>query len=104
QIPGMLMQDSSFRFFDLLRQGVEPLREHYDYIIFDTAPSLSYLNINALMAADSLVMPVVPESLDTLSSLVFWTLLRDFASPIKRHYGFNKIYDFVSILLTKVDN
>ncbi|MDR4127243.1 AAA family ATPase [Yanghanlia caeni] len=104
QIPGMLMQDSSFRFFDLLRQGVEPLREHYDYIIFDTAPSLSYLNINALMAADSLVMPVVPESLDTLSSLVFWTLLRDFASPIKRHYGFNKIYDFVSILPTKVDN
>jgi len=94
QIPSMLIQDRKFRFFDILR----------DYILIDTPPSLSYMNINALMAADALIMPIVPESLDALSSLTFWSLLRDFSGPISQHYGFNKTYDFVSVLLTKVDN
>jgi len=104
QIPAMLIQDRKFRFFDILRRGLEPLRDHYDYILIDTPPSLSYLTINALMAADALIMPIVPESLDALSSLTFWSLLSDFSGPIGRHYGFTKTYDFVSVLLTKVDN
>jgi len=104
QIPAMLIQDRKFRFFDILRQGLEPLREHYDYILIDTPPSLSYLTINALMAADALIMPIVPESLDALSSLTFWSLLQDFSGPIGKHYGFHKTYDFVSVLLSKVDN
>lgn len=103
-IPGTLMKNSHYRFFDLLNQGLAPLKKEYDYILLDTAPSLSYLNINALMAADSLVMPIVPEGLDILSSMTFWTLLRDFSDPIETHYNYKKEYDFISVLLAKVDN
>ncbi|MBB2927428.1 MULTISPECIES: AAA family ATPase [Paraburkholderia] len=101
-IPGTVIKNPGFKFWDLLRQGVEALRKQYDYIILDTAPSLSYLTINALMAADAMVMPLVPESLDFISSVSFWSLFSDLAHTIMER-GDEKTYDFVSVLLSKVD-
>lgn len=40
---------------------LEPLRKYYDFIIIDTNPSLSLLTINALVACDSVVIPVSPQ-------------------------------------------
>ncbi|WP_322095291.1 AAA family ATPase [Paraburkholderia bannensis] len=101
-IPGTVIKNPGFKFWDLLREGVQTLRRHYDYIILDTAPSLSYLTINALMAADAMVMPLVPESLDFISSVSFWSLFSDLAHTIMER-GDEKTYDFVSVLLSKVD-
>jgi chromosome partitioning protein len=91
-----------FRFWTVLRQGLEPLRKHYDYILMDTSPSLSYLNLNALLAADAMVMPMVPENLDFISSLSFWRLFSDVSKSFIK-YEADKKYDFVSLLLSKVD-
>ena len=44
-----------------LRKVIEPLREEYDFIILDCAPSLGLLTINALTAADTVIVPVQPE-------------------------------------------
>jgi len=41
-----------------LKSIVAPLREEYDYIIIDCPPSLSLLTINALAAADSILIPL----------------------------------------------
>jgi chromosome partitioning protein len=101
-IPGTVIKNPGFKFWSLLRDGVESLRKHYDYILLDTAPSLSYLTINALMAADAMVMPLVPESLDFISSVSFWSLFSDLAHTIMER-GDERTYDFVSILLSKVD-
>ncbi len=102
-IPGTVIKNPSFKFWALLREGVESLRKHYDYILMDTAPSLSYLTINALMAADAIVMPLVPESLDFTSAVAFWGLFSDLANTIIER-GDEKTYDFISVLLSKVDN
>lgn len=102
-LPAMANQTKGFQFWKILREGLEPLRAKYDYIILDSAPSLSYITINALMAADSIVMPLVPESLDFISSVAFWGLYTDFAGVFEQH-GDKKTFDFVSILLSKVDN
>jgi chromosome partitioning protein len=40
-----------------LRSILEPLEGEYDYIIFDTPPSINYMTINALAAADELLIP-----------------------------------------------
>lgn len=101
-LPAMVNKNPKFQFWALLRQGLEPLRDQYDYIVLDTAPSLSYLTINALMAADSMVMPLVPESLDFISSVSFWSLFSDLARSFMEREG-DKAYDFISILLSKVD-
>jgi chromosome partitioning protein len=46
-----------------LQKGLLPARSRYDYILIDTPPSLGLLTINALTAADSVIVPVQCEYL-----------------------------------------
>jgi len=48
----------------VLRQYIDKARNHYDYILIDTAPTLDLLAVNALAAADSVIIPVAPKYLD----------------------------------------
>jgi chromosome partitioning protein len=101
-LPAKVAKNPGFKFWTLLRDALKPLRTKYDYIILDSAPSLSYLTLNGLMAADAMVMPLVPESLDFISSASFWTLFADMGKTFTELDG-DKKFDFVSVLLTKVD-
>lgn len=46
-----------------LRQVLEPIRTRCDYIIIDCPPSLGLLTVNALVAADGLIIPIQCEYL-----------------------------------------
>ena len=43
---------------ELLKDALEPVRGDYDYIFIDCPPSLSLLTLNALTAADSVLIPI----------------------------------------------
>ena len=45
----------------LLAEALQPLQMQYDYIIIDTAPTLGLLTINALTAADVVIIPMQAE-------------------------------------------
>ena len=47
----------------ILKQVIENVEDNYDYIIIDCSPSLGMLTINALVACDSVIIPVTPEYL-----------------------------------------
>lgn len=42
----------------ILKEYVNMIRDHYDYIIVDCSPNLGQLTINALVAADDVIIPV----------------------------------------------
>src|SRR5881394_166210 len=74
----------------LLREAIAPIKNDYDYILLDCPPALNLLTLNALAAADSLLVPVQCEyyALEGVSEL-FNTLsrLRRAVNPLLKIEG-----------------
>ena len=47
----------------VLREYIQSVRKNYDYVFIDCSPSLGMLTINAMAAADSLIIPLQPQYL-----------------------------------------
>lgn len=104
-LPFKQSRDRAFRFWEVLDKGLEPLLDQYDMVIIDTPPALSYVTINAFMAADGLIVPTPPNALDYASSTQFWSLFTDFARGMKQIVpDLDKHFDFIHVLLAKVDS
>lgn len=71
----------------VLQKYIETLRAGYDYIIIDCMPSLGMLTVNAMTAADSVLIPVQPKyySADGISELlkVYAAVKRNFNPEIE---------------------
>ena len=96
-------RDPGFEFWRVLDRGLDPLRESHDVVVIDTPPALSYVTINALMAADGVVMPLPPSALDFASSAQFWDLFSDLSDQLVRARGHDKTYEFIDVLLSRVE-
>jgi len=66
--------------FLTLKQILEPYRDLYDYILIDCPPSLGSLTINALTAADSILVPVQCEYYSLKALGKFIRALRDISN------------------------
>lgn len=97
-------EDPTFEFWSVLEKGLAPLLPLYDYVIIDSAPTLSYLTINALFAADSIIVPVVPDTLSFASMVQFWSLFSDLISGLKGtgKGKKEKVFDYIDILITRM--
>ena len=45
----------------VLQRLLQPVKEQYDYVLIDCSPSLGLITVNALTAADSVIIPVQAE-------------------------------------------
>lgn len=62
-VNGDLYLDESVDREQTLKFLLSPMKEEYDCIVLDCSPSLSLLNINALIASDKYIIPLNPEYL-----------------------------------------
>ena len=81
----------------VLKNLVDGLRQDYDYILIDCMPSLGMMTINALVAADSVIIPSQPSYLSTKGL----GLLMKSVAKVRR--AINPRLTIDSILLTMVD-
>ena len=81
-----------------LRMALQPIQESYDLIVLDCPPALDLLTLNALVAADSLIVPMQAEyfALEGISELV---------STLERvRAAFNPSVRIEGVLLTMYDD
>ena len=81
----------------ILKNALDKVREEYDYIFIDCPPSLALLTLNALVACDTVLVPMQCEyyALEGLSQLTHTI------RTVKR--SMNRDIDFEGILLTMYD-
>ena len=103
-LPARQAKDPGFEFWRVLDRGLDQAREKYDVIVIDTPPALSYVTINALMAADGVIMPLPPSALDFASSAQFWDLFSDLCTQLIRSRGQDKSFEFIDVLLSRVES
>lgn len=78
-----------------LKEAIEPLKENYDYIVIDTPPALGILTVNALTAADNIVIPAQAD----LYSIEAIGQLYNTVQAVKQYT--NKGLSITGILLTR---
>lgn len=82
----------------VIRNYIDSVRKNYDYILIDCMPSLGMMTINALVAADSVIIPSQPSFLSTKGL----NLLLHSISKVKR--SINPSLKIDGILFTMVDS
>jgi chromosome partitioning protein len=82
----------------MMRRVIEPVREKYNYVLIDCPPALDLLTLNAMVAADSVLIPIQCEffALEGISQLM------DTIGKVKE--GFSHALRIEGILLTMYDD
>ena len=81
----------------ILRSYLSKVKDNYDYVLIDCMPSLGMVTLNALAAADSVIIPVQAQYLPGKGM----TQLLSTIAKVKKHTNRNLTID--GILLTLVD-
>lgn len=90
-------KDINFKLGEQLKEGLELIRNDFDYIIIDCLPSLGLLTTNALAASDSVLIPVQCEffALEGVTQLL--------NTIIMTQNNLNPKLDIEGVLLTMLD-
>jgi chromosome partitioning protein len=83
-------------FYNRLNTGLKMIADEYDIIILDCPPSMGMISINAIFAANALVIEMPPVIVDFASTIQFFKMVSEVMDRLPK-----KTYSFIRILITK---
>ena len=85
----------------VLKNAIDGMKKNYDYILIDCMPSLGMMTVNALVAADSVIIPSQPNFLSTKGLNL---LLRSISKISRQLNPTLKIYENILTMIEKQTN
>jgi chromosome partitioning protein len=83
-----------------LHRALATMDSDWDLIVVDTPPALGMLSINAIAAANLIIMPISPHMYDISSSVQYFKILAQVCELYEEEINVERL----ALLLTKVDN
>ncbi|MCP5198047.1 MAG: AAA family ATPase [Gammaproteobacteria bacterium] len=83
-----------------LHHALEQVADRYDLIVMDTPPALGMLSLNAIAAADMILMPITPNFYDIASSVQYFAIVSQLASTYAQALRVRQL----SLLMTRTDS
>ena len=88
---------------DRLRRGVEAMAERYDVVLLDPPPALGMISLAVLRAANALLIPTPPSTVDFASTTHFLSMVVDTLQTLEAHGLGARGFHFLRVIATKVD-
>jgi len=88
---------------DRLRRGVEGMAARYDVVLLDPPPALGMLSLAVLRAANALLIPTPPSTVDFASTSHFLRMVVESLQTLEDHGLGARGYHFLRVVATKVD-
>lgn len=102
ETPYALRRDVQPPFYLRLREAIQSVESNYDLVFIDCPPQLGFLTLTALVAATSIVIPVIPNFIDVASLAQFLTMTASLLDTI-RDAGMALEYDFLRYLIARFE-
>ena len=87
---------------DRLKVGIETVASEFDVVLLDPPPALGMISLSVLRAANALVIPVPPSTIDFSSTMHFFSMLTETLEILDR-VGLGRRYKFLRVVATKMD-
>ena len=88
---------------DRLRDGIASIQDQFDVILLDPPPALGMISLSVLRAANALLIPAPPNSIDFGSTAHFLKMMAATLRELAEHGG-ARGYHFVKIVATKMND
>ena len=90
------------RILDYLRHAVQSIAKDFDVILIDPPPALGMISLSVLRAANALLVPVRPATIDFGSTANFFTMLIGALESLER-IGLKPNYKFLKVLVNDMN-
>ena len=87
---------------DRLRRGIQGIKEDFDVVVVDPPPALGMISLSVLRAANALIVPCRPATIDFGSTAHFFTMMLEALETLGRH-GLPASYKFLQVLANDMD-
>ena len=78
-------------FFQRLKEGVDTIKDQFDFVIIDAPPSLGIIGIQTLISVDNIVIPCPPRMLDFVSTRQFLQTATEYVGQVAKDKSFKSI-------------